>query len=232
MIAVDPSLILADWSAADHSGRCGSVAMQVARIELLQRMPVFGGIRADVLRFLLDLCPVVSVPADEFFFREHDQADSMFVLEAGKVAVLKSWRGQEFLLRILKEGDCFGEMAVMDLLPRSASIRAVEDCTAIRLSAASLYQVYEHDLKQFALIQMNMGREVSRRLRETDNQLFRARTGDAGGGSRASSPGRLRFACGTKPTFAFVAIKPAFDPKQTFTFRPGNGLWTRGSWWG
>jgi len=68
----------------------------------------------------------------------------MFVLEAGKVAVLKSWRGQEFLLRILKAGDCFGEMAVMDLLPRSASIRAVEDCTVIHLSAASLYQVYEH----------------------------------------------------------------------------------------
>ena len=101
----------------------------------------------------------------------------MFVLEAGKVAVLKSWRGQEYLLRILKEGDCFGEMAVMDLLPRSASIRAVEDCTAIRLSAASLYKIYEHDIKQFALIQMNMGREVSRRLRETDNQLFGARMG-------------------------------------------------------
>jgi len=151
--------------------------MQVARIELLQRTPVFGGIRADVLRFLLGLCPLVSVPAKEFFFREHDQADSMFVLETGKVAVLKSWRGQDHLLRILKEGDCFGEMAVMDLLPRSASIRTVEDCTAIRLSVASLYHVYEHDLKQFALIQMNMGREVSRRLRETDNQLFRARMG-------------------------------------------------------
>jgi CRP-like cAMP-binding protein len=116
-------------------------------------------------------------PGERVFFREHDQADSMFVLEAGKVAVLKSWRGQEYLLRTLKEGDCFGEMAVMDLLPRSASIRAVEDCTAIRLSAASLYQVYEHDLKQFALIQMNMGREVSRRLRESDNRLFSAGMG-------------------------------------------------------
>src|SRR5262249_49109043 len=73
--------------------------------------------------FLLGLCPVVSVPTNEFFFREHDQADTMFVLEAGKVAVLKSWRGQEYLLRTLKEGDCFGEMAVIDLLPRSASVR-------------------------------------------------------------------------------------------------------------
>jgi CRP-like cAMP-binding protein len=103
----------------------------------------------------------------------------MFVLEAGKAAVLKSWSGREYLLRILKEGDCFGEMAVMDLFPRSASVRAVEDCAAIRLSAASLYQVCAQDPKQFALIQMNMGREVCRRLRESDNRLLRARTPDA-----------------------------------------------------
>ena len=85
--------------------------------------------------------------------------------------------GQEYLLRILKEGDCFGEMAVMDLFPRSAAVRAVEDCAAIRLSAASLYQVCAQDPKQFALIQMNMGREVCRRLRESDNRLLRARMG-------------------------------------------------------
>jgi CRP/FNR family cyclic AMP-dependent transcriptional regulator len=146
--------------------------MREARIELLQRMPVFGGIRADVLQTLLDLCPVVSMPANEYFFREHDQADSMFVIERGKVAVLKNWRGQEHLLKILEGGDCFGEMAVMDLCPRSASVRAVEDCTAIRVSATNLYRLYEHDPKQFALIQMNMGREVTRRLRESDDRLF------------------------------------------------------------
>ena len=38
-----------------------------ARIELLQRMPIFGGIRADVLKYLLGLCSVVSVPTNEFF---------------------------------------------------------------------------------------------------------------------------------------------------------------------
>ena len=147
------------------------------RIELLQRMPIFGGVKADVLQFLLGLCPILSVPANEFFFREGDQADSMFVLEVGKVAVLKSWRGQDHLLRTLKEGDCFGEMAVMDLRPRSASVQAIENCAAICLSAANLYRVYARDLKQFALIQMNMGREVCRRLRESDNRLLRARMG-------------------------------------------------------
>ena len=149
--------------------------MQQARIELLQRMPIFGGVRANILQFLLGLCPLESVPKNEFFFREGDQADSMFVLEEGKVAVLKSWCGQDHLLRTLEQGDCFGEMAVMDLCPRSASVRAVEDCSAIRISAANLYQVYAQDLKQFALIQMNMGREVCRRLRELDDRLFSAR---------------------------------------------------------
>ena len=152
--------------------------MQQARIELLQRMPIFGGVRANILQFLLGLCPVESIPKNEFFFREGDQADSMFVLEAGEADVLKSWRGQDCLLRTLKEGDCFGEMAVMDLCPRSASVRAAEDCTAIRISAANLYQVYSQDLKQFALIQMNMGREVCRRLRELDDRLFSARMGE------------------------------------------------------
>lgn len=151
--------------------------MQEVRIELLQRMPIFGGIRTEILQFLLASCPTVSVPKDDFFFREHDQGDAMFVLEAGKAAVLKSWRGQDYVLQTLREGDCFGEMAIMDHCPRSASIRAIEDCIAIRISAANLYQVYARDLKQFALIQMNMGREVCRRLREADNRLFGARMG-------------------------------------------------------
>jgi CRP-like cAMP-binding protein len=148
-----------------------------ARIELLQRMPVFGGIKTDILEYLLGLCPSVSMRKDEFFFHEDDQGDSMFVLENGEVAVSKSWRGQDHLLQILKEGDCFGEMAVMDHCPRSASVLAVKDCNAIRISAADLYRVYSRDLKQFALIQMNMGREVSRRLREADKLLFNAKMG-------------------------------------------------------
>jgi CRP/FNR family transcriptional regulator, cyclic AMP receptor protein len=165
--------LLADWAREEHIHTIQEVSpMQEARIELLQRMPIFGGIRADVLQGLLRLCPTVSVPTNEYFFRELDQADSMFVIEIGKVEVLKFWRGQEYLLKILEEGDCFGEMAVMDLSPRSASVRAVEDCTAIRVSAATLYKLYEQDPKQFALIQMNMGREVTRRLRQADDRLF------------------------------------------------------------
>jgi CRP/FNR family transcriptional regulator, cyclic AMP receptor protein len=152
--------------------------VQQARIEALQRMPIFGGIRADILDFLVQSSTALAVKKGEYFFRQGDQAQSMFVLEGGEVEILKIWDGEEHLLRRLRQGDCFGEMALMDLFPRSASVRALEDCTAIELSAASLYRVYERDVEQFAMIQMNMGREVSRRLRVADDHLFLARVGE------------------------------------------------------
>ena len=153
--------------------------MQEARIRLLQRMAIFGGIRDEILEFLLERSAFVRVPKDGYFFRQDDHGESMFVLEEGKAAVLRRWQESDFLLRILERGDCFGEMALMDLSPRSASVRAVEDCSAIEVSAASLYELYRKDLGQFAMIEMNMGREVSRRLRASDERLFRARMGAA-----------------------------------------------------
>ena len=115
--------------------------MVEARVQLLQRMPIFGGISTDVLEFLLTFCPVVSVAADAYFFREDDQGDLLFVLETGEATVLKSWHGEDHLIQCLRAGDCFGEMAVIDHCPRSASVRAAEDCIAIRISAANLYRV-------------------------------------------------------------------------------------------
>jgi CRP/FNR family transcriptional regulator, cyclic AMP receptor protein len=151
--------------------------LQQARIEALQQMPIFGGIRADVLQGLLQASAMVCVAATDFFFHEDDQAESMFVLEAGEVEVLKRWEGGVYLLGRLHQGDCFGEMALMDMSPRSASVRALQACSAIELSTATLYKLYETDIEQFALIQMNLGREVSRRLRQADERLFRAKVG-------------------------------------------------------
>ena len=153
--------------------------MHKNRIEALQAMPIFGGIREDILAFLLGASEVLSVPKDKYFFREKDQAEAIYVLETGEVAVLKLWNGQQHVLRHLQRGDCFGEMAIMDLFPRSASIRAVTPCTAIQLSTASFQKIYEMNLEQFAMMQMNIGREVTRRLRVADEQLFRVMMGEA-----------------------------------------------------
>lgn len=151
--------------------------MHKTRIDLLQGMPIFGAIREDTLQFLLEQTREVAVPAGACFFRENDPADSMFVLESGRAVVLKGWQGHDIELHRLRAGDCFGEMALMDLCPRSASVCATEDCRAIELAAADLLRLFERDAEQFALIQMNIAREVCRRLRATDERLFSASMG-------------------------------------------------------
>lgn len=154
--------------------------MIAARIELLQQMPIFGGVCEASLQLLLSPMRMRSVPAGDYFFREGDPAQCMYVLEAGRVAVLKQWQGSELALRELGPGDCFGEMALIDLFPRSAAVRAIDDCQAIELSPADLLRLFEVDVEQFALVQMNLGREMSRRLRITDQMLFEASVGNHG----------------------------------------------------
>jgi CRP-like cAMP-binding protein len=146
--------------------------MQKERLKILQNMPIFGGIREDILEFILKDAPIISVPRGEYFFRENDTGTSMYVLDKGKVLIMKSWKGHDYVLAELQKGDCFGEMTLIDLGPRTASVIALEDCVAIKLTNVSILGIYRKDLEQFTMIQMNMAREVSRRLRHTDELLF------------------------------------------------------------
>lgn len=145
--------------------------MDPQRIARLQQTAVFGALRADTLEFLVAASRVVEVPAGSLFMHEGDLGDTVYLLESGRVAVLKSVDGGERVLKELGPGDCFGEMALLEISPRSATVRALEDCRALEIPADALFKLYEHDLEQFTVLTMNMGREVSRRLRETEKML-------------------------------------------------------------
>ena len=145
------------------------------RFGLLKSIPVFGAIREDVIEQLVSDAPIIQVKQGDYLFREGDSTTSMYVIETGQVAVLKAWNNKEYLLKHLYAGDCIGEMALFDFFPRSASIVAVQDSRLVEITSANLLDIYDRDLEQFTLIQMNLGREVTRRLRDADERLFKDR---------------------------------------------------------
>jgi len=149
--------------------------MKQAQIELLQAMPLFGALSAGTIEFLLGHARVLCREPGEYFFREGDEASAMYVLQQGKVELRKNWQGEDFFLKTLGEGESFGEMALIEAHARNASVLALEPCRAIEIGKADLVRLYQHDLEQFTLIQMNMSREISRRLRLADDQIFAAR---------------------------------------------------------
>jgi CRP/FNR family cyclic AMP-dependent transcriptional regulator len=148
------------------------------RLDLLAAMPIFGGLDAVTLKLLTSLAKPVEIAVGEHFFREGDEFQTMYVLQTGRVEIYKSWQSTSKLLRCMNAGDCFGEMSLIDFAPRSASARAVEPCTALQVTPAILHEINRHDLEQFTMLHMNMGREISRRLRHVDDLLFRALMGE------------------------------------------------------
>ena len=146
--------------------------MSRSRLRLLQGMPIFGGIEEQTLHFILDNSPFIEVRTGDTFFQEGAQANSMYVLVKGRVTISRTWKGVQYQLRTLESGDCFGEMALMDCSPRSATAEAVQDCQAIEITTSLFAGIFDQYPQQFTLIEMNMGREVCRRLRDSDKRLF------------------------------------------------------------
>lgn len=142
------------------------------RMQLLQATPFFGAISLQTIRFILDLSELQHIAAGECFFRQAELGDALFLLEKGQASIFKSWEQEEYMLRTVNSGDCFGELALIDFTPRSASVRADTDCSAIKISSATLHKLYQEDSEQFLIIQMNIAREVSRRLRSADERWF------------------------------------------------------------
>lgn len=149
------------------------------RYKLLAAMPVFGGMDVATLELLTDLAQPITVHAGEHFFREGDESQVMYVLQSGRVEVYKTWHSMSKVLRCMTAGDCFGEIALIDLFPRGASALAVESSEALQITPPILLEIYRKDIEQFTLLQMNMGREIGRRLRRVDELLFRSLMGEA-----------------------------------------------------
>ncbi len=150
------------------------MTIKESRIALLQNMPVFGGVSEATLQFLLEAAPIIFRQDRERFFSEGDEACSFFVLESGSAVVLKAINDMEYVIARIEVGDCFGEMAVVDMAPRSGTVLATSDASAIELFTSRLYELYQCDIEQFTIIQMNVGREICRRLRRADKKIFDA----------------------------------------------------------
>lgn len=146
--------------------------LQRKRITLLKEIPVFGGLSEKAIGFILERALSYSIGQGSYLFREGEQTASMYVVEKGSVAIVKNCDGHPYLLRHMVTGDCIGEMALFDFLPRSASAFVVEHVDLVEISSAVLMDIYNFDIEQFALLQMNMGREVTRRLRVADERCF------------------------------------------------------------
>ena len=138
----------------------------------LREVGLFGALSDDFLEHLIKTLTVQRVMVGETVFREGDPAREMYVVLDGEMEVLKRGRrGRETRVAILGPNDCFGEMSIIDMQPRSATVRALGATRLLRISTEEMDSLYRHDLKSYTLIVLNIARDLSRRLRVADGLL-------------------------------------------------------------
>jgi CRP-like cAMP-binding protein len=100
-------------------------------------------------------------------FREGDRGEEMFILQSGKVKISKKIRGVEKTLATLEKGEFFGEMAILNDKPRSASAETIEDSDMLVIDR----KTFETLLRSNVEIAIRFIKRLADRLRETNDQM-------------------------------------------------------------
>jgi hypothetical protein len=128
-IAGYPVLAALDRQAA------GLLAELAPRIAVLERLSIFAGAGRAALERLAAAAEEVDLPAGEVIVREGEPAQAIFVLVEGRVEVTSRGEagGAPVALREMKPGTYFGEIGVLEGIPRTATVTAIEPCHCLRI---------------------------------------------------------------------------------------------------
>jgi CRP/FNR family transcriptional regulator, cyclic AMP receptor protein len=135
----------------------------------LSEARIFAGLSAPALKLLgARALPLVVQPL-EIVVHEGEPGDRLFVIQSGEVRACRSFaKVNEVELARLGQGECFGEMCILDTLPRSATVQATRESRLCSLNSVALYELHVHHPSQFSVVLLNLARELSRRLRSLD----------------------------------------------------------------
>ncbi len=110
---------------------------------------------------------VVNVSAGDYVFRQGDLGTEMFVIHEGSVEIVNSGIDSS-PLAVLERGDFFGEMAILEGAPRTASARAAEDCKLVQIDEATFSRLLRKDPE----VAVRIMRKLSMRIRRLEELLL------------------------------------------------------------
>jgi len=129
--------------------------------KMLQKHSLFGGLLEEQIEMIIPLMEEENYSPGDIIIVEGNPNDRILFMLEGRVSIIKGGT----VIYDLAEGNTFGEMEVLDVMPCAATIKAVTNVTVMSISNKTLREIYKNDIKSFALLLMNLARDISRRLR-------------------------------------------------------------------
>jgi len=153
------------------------IAKTPTLFEALSTVPVLAGITAPAQLLIATEGIVHDYLLGDLIVREGDEGHSFFILVEGDVEVIKHFGSDHAVtLAKLRGHTFFGEMSVVDPVPRTATVRALTAVKVIEVKAATLHHLYRKMPEQYAIVILNLARDLARRLRTLD-EAYAAKAG-------------------------------------------------------
>jgi len=140
--------------------------------ELLRSVPFFSHLGADELDRVIALGRVVSYSQGMVLFSEGDPGEALYIVLDGSVRISKQIPGVgEEAMYFVERGNWFGEMALFDAFPRSATAIAHQAAEVLFLDRQSLFELFDREPILARKILWAFCRTLSLRLRETNDRI-------------------------------------------------------------
>ena len=143
------------------------------RLILLKKSPIFSMVTTDDFRVVAQAMEKQEYFAGECIFEIGDQGDHLYIIVSGKVGIsLEAESSGNGYIATLSSGDCFGEMNLLDDLPRSATAKVIEDTSLLSLEKTRLRGL----IQSYPDMSVGMLRSLSLRLRDANQKLMKGKS--------------------------------------------------------
>ena len=134
--------------------------------------PFFGGLLDASLDLLISMLVERRFDVGANVVAEGEPGRSMYIVHSGELVVSKlGVSGRAIRMTGLGPGDFFGEMTLIEMQNRSATVVAESSTALYELTAGNLYTYYKADIHAYVMVMQNINRELCRRLRSADNRV-------------------------------------------------------------
>lgn len=138
----------------------------MSHTDLLSQVPLFSNLSDEALARISELTREASFPAEHNIVHIGDPGDTLYILLEGSVEVLYPGRSQDLVLARLDPGDFFGEMALLNDEPRSATVRAMQPVRALLLGQDDFRLL----VRESSDVALNLLEALSYRVRSAGEQ--------------------------------------------------------------
>jgi len=142
-----------------------------ARKQILYGVSLLIGISDQAFELLAKMAAESRVSAGHVIVHQGDLGTKLFIIVKGEVRVLRQSRHGDVEVARMKEGDFFGEMCVLERLPRSASVQAVTETHLVLLSYATFDILFEQMPLEHHRMLSNIARSLSARQRDLGDEF-------------------------------------------------------------